>query len=274
MDLAKQFRVTPGSDARLKHRKPDDTAGWDDKQAARQRTARNVETLAALQYRLYAESRRSVLIVVQAMDAGGKDGVVRHVLSGLNPAGCHVTSFKVPSSEELSHDYLWRIHRAAPPRGSIGVFNRSHYEDVLVVRVKNLAPAPVWQRRYRQINEFERTLTEEGTTVVKFFIHISKEEQRERLLSRLEDPERNWKFRAGDLDERQRWNEYQCAYEDALTRCSTRYAPWYVIPGDHKWFRDLAVSEILVTRLKEMKPRFPAPFEDIAEFKRRLRRAG
>ena len=202
--------------------------------------------------------------MLQAIDAGGKDGTIRRVFGGVNPQGCEVTSFKAPSEEELAHDFLWRVHKATPRRGKIGIFNRSHYEDVLIVRVHDLVPKAVWSKRYAIINSFEENLVASGTTVVKFFLHISKEEQAERFRKRLEDPEKHWKFRKADLDEREHWDDYQEAFEDALTKTSTKHAPWYVIPSDRKWYRDWVVLSILVETLRDMDPQFPPPEEDLA----------
>lgn len=220
-------------------------------------TAELNERLARLQERLYAESRRSVLVVLQALDAGGKDGTVKHVFRGVNPAGVAVTSFKAPSSEELAHDFLWRVHLRAPERGHIGVFNRSHYEDVLVVRVEDLVPEEVWRPRYESIRGFERTLVQEGTTVVKLYLHISREEQAERFQARLDDPEKHWKFNEDDLTVRDRWSAYREAYTEAIEETCTEEAPWYVVPADRKWYRNWAVSTILVSTLERMDPRFP-----------------
>jgi len=195
--------------------------------------------------------------VLQAMDTGGKDGTIESVFSAVDPQGCSVTSFKAPSHLELAHDYLWRIHHAVPPKGMIGIFNRSHYESVLVERVKNLVPKEVWLRRYKHINDFERMLSDEGVTIVKFFLHISKDEQKQRLEARLAKPEKHWKFNPADLKERERWDDYQQAYEDALRECSTKHAPWYVVPADKKWFRNWVVSDVLVRTLKGLKMEYP-----------------
>jgi len=211
-----------------------------------------------------------VLVVLQAMDAAGKDGVVRHVMAGLNPQACRVTSFKVPSALEKQHDFLWRIHQAVPPVGEIGVFNRSQYEDVLVARVRQLAAPAVWKARYEMINGFERYLADNGVTIVKFFLHISREEQARRLQDRLDDPERNWKFTPADIEERRFWDDYQRAYEDLLGRCSTPWAPWFVIPSDRKWYRNWAVADILRTTLEKMDIRFPPPLHDARDLRRRL----
>ncbi len=231
--------------------------GGEEKQRAQAETRRNVQVVGELAYRLYAENRRALLIVLQGMDTSGKDGTIRSVMDGINPQGCQVTSFKAPSEEELDHDFLWRIHRAVPRRGNVGIFNRSHYEDVLVVRVHGLVPEKEWRRRYSRINEFERLLVEGGVRLVKFFLHISKEEQRKRLQARLDDPTKRWKFSRRDLEERKLWPLYQQAYEDALTRCNTKYAPWYIVPSDRKWYRNLVVSRVLRSVLEEMDPQFP-----------------
>lgn len=267
MNFTKRYVVPPGKKVRLADWDPDDTGEGLRKPAAEAQLARNIERLAQLQYRLYAENRRSVLIVLQAMDAGGKDGTIRHVLGRLNPQGCRVTSFKVPTAEERAHDFLWRIHRATPAAGEIGIFNRSHYEDVLVVRVRQLVPRAVWTRRYRQINQFERHLADNGTMILKFFLHISKDEQRRRLQARLDDPDKNWKITAADAEERRYWDDYQAAYADALGQCSTSQAPWFIIPANKKWFRNLAVSSILVQALERLDPQFPKPAADLNQIK-------
>jgi PPK2 family polyphosphate:nucleotide phosphotransferase len=213
--------------------------------------------LDELQNALYAESKRSLLVVLQARDAGGKDGTIRRVFSSVNPQGCTVTTFKRPTPTELAHDYLWRVHASLPPRGMIGIFNRSHYEDVLAVRVHKLAPKKVWKSRFDEINDFERMLTNNGVTILKFFLHISKEEQRVRLRERLTDKSKNWKFQEGDLAERDLWSEYTRAYVDVFRKCSTKYAPWYVVPGDRKHARDYLVLEKIVSTLSDMSPQYP-----------------
>lgn len=262
MDIAKHCIVKPGSKFRLKDRDPDDTLGIKRNDKAHQK---RIGRLTELQHLLYADKRYALLIVLQALDAGGKDGTIRHVMSGVNPQGCDVHSFKAPSHLELSHDYLWRIHQAVPPLGNIGIFNRSHYEDVLIVRVHRLTPAEVWEQRYRQINEFERTLTENGVTILKFFLHISKDEQRRRFEARMQDTSRNWKLSLPDFEERQHWNEYQEAYQDALRKCSTERVPWYVIPSNRKWLRNRVIAELIVQALDNMKLKYPAPTVDISK---------
>ena len=235
---------------------PGETFGHD-KDGAPAKVAADVGRLAELQERLWAEGRRRVLIVLQGMDASGKDGTIKHVMTGLHPLGVRVVGFGVPSSVELAHDYLWRIHDAVPGNGEIVIFNRSHYEDVLVVRVRELVPKARWSRRYDQINDFEATLAAEGTTILKFFLHISLEEQLERFRERYEDPTKRWKFKLGDLEERKRWDDYMRAYGDVLSRCSTDVAPWYVIPADRKWFRNLAIADIVADTLDDLKPAYP-----------------
>jgi PPK2 family polyphosphate:nucleotide phosphotransferase len=267
MNLAKRLVVDPGERLELKKRDPEDTAGFENKKAAKELLGKNASRLAELQYRLYAENQRSLLVVLQAIDAGGKDGTIRHIFSGFNPQGCSVTSFKAPSAEEADHDYLWRIHKQVPPKGEIGVFNRSHYEDVLVVRVHNLVPRSVWSKRYEQINLFERILAENGVKILKFFLHISKDEQKKRFEKRIADPTKQWKLALGDFEERKRWDDYIEAFEEALSRCSTEYAPWYVIPANKKWFRDVAVSEILLSTMQGMDMKFPEPKIDVSKLK-------
>jgi len=213
--------------------------------------------LAELQVRLWAESQQKLLVVLQAMDTGGKDGTIRHVFHGVNPQGVRVWSFGVPNEKELAHDYLWRVHRLTPADGAITVFNRSHYEDVIVVRVEGLVPEERWQKRYDHIAQFEKMLADEGTTIVKLFLHISKDEQRQRLQARLDEPDKRWKYSPGDLDVRQRWEDYMAAYEDALSLTSTAYAPWYVVPADRKWYRNLVAASILIETLRGMDPQYP-----------------
>ncbi len=257
MHLGNTLTAPPGRSLALSDWDPGATPRVDGKPDAARRLADNLEALARLQYRLYAENRRSLLVVLQAMDTGGKDGVIRHVMTGLNPQGCRVTPFTEPTRAELAHDYLWRVHQAVPPRGEIGVFNRSHYEDVLVVRVRGLVPAAVWRQRYEQINAFERHLDANGVAIVKCFLHISKAEQKRRLDARRRDPEKRWKLAPGDAADRRRWEDYQQAYETALSRCSTPWAPWFIVPADHKWYRNFAVSQLLRERLEALRIRFP-----------------
>jgi PPK2 family polyphosphate:nucleotide phosphotransferase len=269
-----RHRVKPGRRLRLAAVDPADTGGVRDQDEATRELAILRERMALLQQLLWADGHWAVLCVFQAMDAGGKDGVIRHVFSGLNPAGCRVTSFKAPTAEELRHDFLWRIHRELPPHGSIGIFNRSHYEDVLIVRVHDLVPPETWKPRYERINEFERQVSASRTLVLKFFLHVSKKEQEQRLLQRLLDPKKNWKFLAGDLAERERWGDYRKAYEDALTRCSTAWAPWYAIPADRKWYRDLAVARILCHALEALPLAWPKPTPETRRLAQLARRSG
>jgi PPK2 family polyphosphate:nucleotide phosphotransferase len=261
--LIDALRVRPGTQVDLSTFEPAATHGHTKESAAEELEA-GLARLTDLQDRLWAEGKHRVLVVLQGIDAAGKDGTLRHVMGAFNPQGCPVTAFKVPSPEELAHDYLWRVHRRVPGNGEIGVFNRSHYEDVLVVRVHEIVPKKVWARRYDQINAFEQLLVDEGTTILKFFLYIDRDEQRERFQARLDDPTKRWKFRLGDLDERKRWDAYIAAYEDALSRCSTADAPWYVIPSNRKWFRNLAVANILADTLEKLDPRYPEPEEDLA----------
>jgi PPK2 family polyphosphate:nucleotide phosphotransferase len=254
--------VRPGTRVKLANVDPAATHGHTKESAAAELEA-GLARLTDLQDRIWAEGKRRVLVVLQGIDAAGKDGTLRHVMGALNPQGCPVTGFKVPSAEELAHDYLWRAHKRTPGSGEIAVFNRSYFEDVLIVRVHDIVPKAVWSRRYDQINAFERILVEEGTTIVKFFLHIDRDEQRERLQARLDDPTKRWKFRLGDLEERKRWDDYIAAYEDVLSRCSTTEAPWYVIPSNRKWFRNLAVADILAATLDDLNPRYPEPVEDL-----------
>ena len=258
------LRVRPDKKTRLADVDPSDSHGYT-KDAAATELQKGLDRLTDLQDRLWAESKHPILVVLQGIDAAGKDGTIRHVMGAFNPQGCPVTSFKVPSAEELAHDYLWRVHRHTPGKGEIGIFNRSHYEDVLVVRVHDILPKATWSRRFDQINAFERLLAEEGTTILKFFLLIDRDEQKARLQSRIDDPKKNWKFKLGDLAERKLWDDYLAAYEEVLHRCSTEQAPWYVIPANRNWFRNLAIADILASTLEELDPRYPKPTEDLSE---------
>lgn len=236
---------------------PDTSEPYTSKKEVEKELELQRDRLQQLQTRFFAEQQRSLLIVLQAMDTGGKDGTIKNVFQGINPQGCQVWSFKTPSVEELSHDFLWRYHHRTPSRGMITIFNRSHYEDVLIVRVKKLVPESVWRSRYQLINEFEHMLTLNQTTVIKFFLHISREEQKQRLESRLEDPNKRWKFSINDVQERQFWDEYQLAYQDVINHCSTDYAPWYVVPANKKWYRNLVVARTIADTLEAMNPQYP-----------------
>ncbi len=247
----------PGDKIQLKDVDPRNIDGDWDKASAAEKIAENTLESRHLAYRLYAENRRSVLLVLQGMDTAGKDGTIRTVMTGINPQSCQISPFKQPSTEERDHDFLWRIHKAVPRRGNIGIFNRSHYEDVLVVRVHNLVPKEEWKSRYHRINEFEEMITEGGVTIVKCFLHISKEEQRERLQARLDQPHKRWKFSKADIAERKLWDDYQEAYEAAVNKCNTKIAPWHIIPSDRKWYRNLVVSTLLRKTLEAMDPQFP-----------------
>lgn len=259
-----RWRVEPGTAVRLGKLDTRSTRGAPGDRAATEAASEALKgDLHRLQERLYAEGTRSLLVVLQAIDAGGKDGTIKHVFGGLNPASCRVEPFRVPSEEERSHDFLWRVHARTPATGEVVVFNRSHYEDVLVVRVHSLVPEDVWRPRYRFINDFEANLAAAGTRIVKLYLHISKEEQAERFQARLDDPDKRWKFRTGDLEDRARWDDYRAAFEEAISRTSTDLAPWYVVPADRKWYRNWAVSRILVETLQDMDPRYPAPAEDL-----------
>ncbi|HVH68311.1 MAG TPA: polyphosphate kinase 2 family protein [Gemmatimonadales bacterium] len=266
MKLGDKLVVHPGKPVKLADRDPGDTLGVD-KDAAKQRTEQSIARLDELQYLMYAEHRRSLLVVLQGMDGAGKDGTIRHVMGGLNPQGCRVTSFKAPTAEELDHDFLWRVHRAVPSRGDIAIFNRSHYEDVLIARVRKLVPKDVWSRRYDHINRFEELLIDGGVVIVKLFLHISREEQRERFEERLHDATKQWKLSPSDFEDRKYWDDYTGAYEDALGRCSTSDAPWFIVPANKKWVRNLAVSHILVETLEALDMRFPKPSFDLSRVK-------
>jgi PPK2 family polyphosphate:nucleotide phosphotransferase len=284
MDLGR-FRVRPGDDVKLRRYDPADTRPFKKESKAGDRLARGIERLVELQERLYAQHRWAVLLIFQAMDAAGKDSAIKHVMSGLNPQGTQVYSFKRPSDEELDHDYLWRTVKALPERGRIGIFNRSYYEEVLVVRVhpeilarqklpSSLVTRRIWKERCEDINAFERYLARNGTLILKFFLHMSKEEQRRRFLKRLDEPSKNWKFSAADLDERRLWDDYMKAYEDALSRTSADHAPWFIVPADHKWFTRLTIAELIVDAIERLSLDFPKPsaeqLKDLAKARKRL----
>ena len=261
------YLVRPGKKFKLDSFDPNDTGNFKAKGDAANVTQGNLKKLDELQEVLYAQAKYAILIVLQAMDAGGKDGAIEHIFSSVNPQGCQVTSFKVPTPQELAHDFLWRYHLAAPTKGMIGIFNRSHYESVLVERVKGIVGKNVWSKRYAQINAFEQMLADENVVIMKFYLHISKDEQKRRLQSRLVDAHKNWKFNPGDLEERKRWDDYMAAFEDALGKCSTEHAPWYVIPANKKWFRNWAVSDVIVRTIETLDLKYPKPIEGIEKFK-------
>jgi PPK2 family polyphosphate:nucleotide phosphotransferase len=262
--LRDELRVKPGSKVDLSKIDPGDDHGWQ-KDDAEAETERQLARLADLQDRLWAQARRSVLVILQGIDAAGKDGTIQKVMEAFNPQGCVVAAFKVPTPEELAHDFLWRVHKRVPGKGEIGIFNRSHYEDVLVVRVHKLVPRAVWSGRYREINEFERLLTDNGTTIVKFFLYIDRDEQRQRFQDRVDNPRKRWKFSLADLAERKLWNQYIAAFEDALSKTSTDYAPWYVVPANRNWLRNLAVASILAETIDDLKPAYPPAPADLPQ---------
>lgn len=261
--LAHELLVPAGGRFKLGEIDPSDTHGME-KDHALGSLEKNRERLGALQYLLYAEAKRSLLVVLQGIDAAGKDGAISHVMTGMNPQGVVVTAFKQPDGAEKRHDYLWRVHKAVPESGKIGIFNRSHYEDVLIARVHNLVPQAVWSKRYRQIDDFERMLSENGVQIVKFLLYISKDEQARRFRARIDDKTKNWKFSEADVHERQYWDQYIDAFNDAVRKCNTPYAPWYVIPANRKWFRNFAVADILIHTLESMKPKLPKPPGDLS----------
>jgi PPK2 family polyphosphate:nucleotide phosphotransferase len=267
-EIAKPFRIDNGANFRLKDHDPDHTSGWKSKEHARDTLERGIVRLSDLQEKLYAQDRWGLLVVLQAMDAAGKDSTIKHVMSGVNPQGCHVTSFKAPSAEELDHAFLWRTTRELPARGTIGIFNRSYYEEVLVVRVHpemlanehmpaKLVTTKIWQERFEDINSFEHYATRNGMVILKFFLNVSKKEQKRRFLERLDEPNKNWKFSTSDALERRHWDEYMHAYEEMIRNTSTKHAPWYVVPADHKWFTRLVVSEAIIDALEELGLAFP-----------------
>jgi PPK2 family polyphosphate:nucleotide phosphotransferase len=266
--IAEAYRVSKGEDFRLKDFDPADTNGMKDKEKATQALQQSVQLLSHFQEQLYAQDRWAMLLIFQAMDAAGKDGAIKHVMSGVNPQGCSVTAFKAPSHEELAHGYLWRAHKAMPERGKIGIFNRSYYEEVLVVRVhkeilaaeqlpKELVDKDIWEKRYADINNFEKYMAHNGVVVLKFFLHLSKGEQKRRFLERLELPQKNWKFSMADIKERGFWKDYQSAYEEMIQNTATRHAPWYVIPADNKWFTRLAVASAIISAVNALDLQFP-----------------
>jgi PPK2 family polyphosphate:nucleotide phosphotransferase len=273
MNYRKQFIVPPNSKVDLRAIDSGFTGTFNHKADAKDALAHNLKRIGELQEMLYAEHKQSLLIVLQAMDAGGKDGTVKVVAGAMNPQGVRVTSFKEPTKQERDHDFLWRIHKETPGKGDVAVFNRSHYEDVLVVRVHDLVPKTVWKKRYGLINEFENALTENGTHVLKFFLHIDKQEQLKRFWERLHDPAKNWKISEADYSEREKWDDYQKAYEDVLSKCSTEKAPWFVIPSNHKWFRNLAISQIIVDTLEDLRLSLPEPTVDIKEIREKYFKA-
>jgi PPK2 family polyphosphate:nucleotide phosphotransferase len=266
-NFSDELIVKPGWQVKLSKWDAGQTLGWDKDHKMKQSLDKSIERIDKLQYLLYAEHKRTVLIVLQGLDAAGKDGTIRHVMSGVNPQGCSVVSFKKPSAEEMAHDYLWRIHKAVPGYGNIGIFNRSVYEDVLIARVHNLVPKEVWSKRYDQINRFEELLNENNVKILKFFLHISKDEQKKRFQQRIDDPDRRWKISEADFDERKFWDEYVDAYETVLTKCSTKHAPWFIIPANKKWFRNLAVSHIIAETMEAMGMKFPKPTVDVKKLK-------
>jgi PPK2 family polyphosphate:nucleotide phosphotransferase len=269
--IVDSYRVQSKKKIHLEEVDPNDTSLFSgSKKEGLAKLADLSKKLDHLQEVLYAEHKHRLLVVIQAMDTAGKDGTIRSVFDGVNPQGVRVASFKTPTPEELDHDYLWRIHKQTPAKGEIVIFNRSHYEDVLVVRVHNLAPQSIWEKRFNQINQFERQLAREGTTIVKFFLHIDLEEQKQRLLDRIQDPTKQWKFNPGDLDERKLWPQYMQAYEDVLNKTSTSWAPWYIIPANRNWYRNLMVSSILVETLQKMKLSYPKPVENIGSYAAQL----
>ena len=268
MDYSERFRVKPGNKINLDDIDADfKPADLDSEEAAHQ-LERSTEKIRDLQHLMYAEDRRSLLVVLQGRDAAGKDGTIRRVFGPMNPQGCRVTSFKVPSKMEAAHDFLWRCHFAAPKRGMVGIFNRSHYEDVLVVRVHDLVPKKIWSKRYDHINDFERLLVDSGTVILKFYLHIDREEQLERFKKRIDNPKKNWKISDADYSERPYWDEYTRAFEEAISKCSTGDAPWFVIPANRKWFRNLAIADIVVDTMEDLGMRYPEPEVDIDEIRR------
>ena len=270
----KKLVVKPGSKIRLKHLDPGYHGKHESHKSALPEIQRYVQKMEQLQYLMYAERKHSLLIVLQGLDAAGKDGVVRHVLTGMNPSGCVESNFKQPTAEEIAHDFLWRVHPHLPAKGSVAIFNRSHYEDVLVVRVHGLVPEKVWSKRYDEINDFEKLIAiQNNTTILKFFLHISKQEQLARFAKRLDDPTRRWKISESDYKERDYWKDYTEAFEDVLSKTSTEHAPWFIVPSNHKWFRDLSISQIITRTMEEMKMQLPKPTVNLAEIRRKYHQA-
>lgn len=269
MNYAELFQVKPGSKVKLEKIDPYFAAKYENKAAADAKLEKYTQKLRDLQYLLYAEGQRSLLICLQGLDTSGKDGSINHVLGAMNPQGTRVHGFKAPSREEAAHDFLWRIEQRTPAKGEVVIFNRSHYEDVLVVRVHNLVPDKVWSKRYDLINAFEKSLAANGTHILKFFLHISKDEQLRRFKQRLDDPQRRWKISEADYEERKFWKDYQEAYQDALSQTSTKHAPWFVIPANHKWFRNLLISQIVAESLESLEMKFPEPTVNIKDIKRK-----
>jgi PPK2 family polyphosphate:nucleotide phosphotransferase len=266
-----KYRIEPGKNLNLNDYSPDDTGEYEGKkEKGIEKLAEYRADIDRLQELLYSENKHRILIVLQAMDGGGKDGTIRAVFDGINPQGVRVTSYKAPTPVELSHDYLWRIHSQTPGKGELVIFNRSHYEDVLIVRVHNIVPKDVWQKRYQQINDFEHLLADEGTTILKFFLNISLEEQKNRFLERLDMPEKRWKFNPGDLEERKFWPEYMKAYEEAIQKTSTNWAPWYIVPANRNWYRNLVVASVIAEKLNSLNMQYPNPAIDIELFKSQL----
>lgn len=268
MNYLHEFRVVPDRKVKLRKIDPSFTGGHKNHKSAVEEIDQYQQKLRELQELLCAERKHSLLICLQALDTGGKDGVINHVLGAMNPQGCRVAAFKEPSAEELAHDFLWRAHKVAPASGEVVIFNRSHYEDVLIVRVHKLVPKQVWSRRYDQINAFEKELAAHDTQILKFYLHISKDEQLKRFKERLNDPGKRWKISEADYKERGYWDDYMAAYEEAISRCSTEDAPWFIIPADHKWFRNLAIARIVVEHLESLKMKYPKPTVDIEQIRR------
>jgi PPK2 family polyphosphate:nucleotide phosphotransferase len=269
--MATEYLIKPGEKVDVRKFDPEDTSWWQkDKATAKKEIKKLKKKLINLQQLLYAEKKQKVLIVLQAMDSGGKDGTIKAIFDGVNPQGVSVASFKVPTPEEIGHDYLWRIHAKTPQSGEIVIFNRSHYEDVLIVRVHNLVPKKAWEKRYNHIAQFEQLLTDEGTTILKFFLNISKEEQKTRFIDRIDVPEKNWKFNPNDVEERKFWDAYMLAYGEAISKTSAPNSPWYIIPSNHNWYRDLVIAKIITKTLENLKMSYPPPIENLDSYKASL----